>query len=1104
MKTRYCHSDAVEFTSPLSINAIRRNTSTELHLLPSKDGFDVAAIQAIGREFHDLAKKDATPFWISSDREKDLTLRMSEVSSLESYAALIDDITSDFDKSSPSYPFMESFSQDKGGRPDYVRKPRPVPRKAETAFSRMSAMLLRLWSADQLGIAPKWANETRQFCDISQLTAGAKISLMNEVEPSLELVDRQQDKMRMRGLLFRLSSNSIGIRQVDDIVPGSVPKEALDLLGNRTSALLKLIRANQLLRHPSDIVPQTPLWHGKWGKRTRGDNTLAWAAADKIPELAMWHECILGWLATRPAQGPALKGAESFINYLIKHPDASRDPAEFLARSYKNPNPISVWLQETFEAQRALFDVNNLIEDIFSWTLIERLSAHDDHGRPITSPNHWNPLSRMSKKPAAVQTHREAIPTRYIREMVQIITENDFEWCKRLPMDHIPLLDPEANQWVKVWSPVRATAMLLKLLLPLRTFQVCMLDSGELDEEVCVNGHWIKNPSPLAMKKRRMGALRKFIDRSTGRISTGFYINTNKTADNGKMSADRGYEIPWEHAQAISALSNLVEWQKTVNPLAKAQRWDEIHDAHLLRDNSMDGLAKRGPAAFLFRDPAGSFKNDPITTARIQSFWVVLLRELQNRVAARGETMPDGSTIAFVSTPTTKERDGNRSYQALYDLHSLRVSLITALATEGGVPIPILSKCIAGHASILMTLYYVKIGAPMMNEQLAHAQKCIDENEQENFKRFIFEKDAKIFKPLVAINDEAGFAALEQKNIHLWSINDKGICPVGGALCHIGGPKTTKNTQVGDYAPVPGGPRNCVRCRFFVTGPAFLGGLVAHFNAVGIELMEASDRHRQKEAAIQKLEDELYELGGNDAKLLDRIKMAQDRQEEEMKEIDAIASNWHAIYAFIERSKAIIARTRTEGQSQGVQLTPSDPMSKQGLAQAQNLDELGAQQNLNKQGELSLVLGGDEVDFGVVMQEASRFETFNSVCQMAVAYPAEKAIPLANLRRSKLLDAMLSRNNCNPVFASLSDEEAMAVGNQLSTLLIARLGRVETANLIEGRRMLESSGVFKDVQNIVKQHASLGFLPKDAQPTPTPAKKLGRPRKSTNNDKESS
>lgn len=1103
ISTTYCHQKHEMFSSPLTGHAILVNTSDEKHLLPPREGFKANLVQEVAKLFLLAIKNKSHPFVQATDRDLSLLLQLSGVEDFTQYAQAIDDITSDFDPARAGGPVMETLSLKKEGGRGNGREPAATARKPETAFFKMSAVLLRLWSFDQLGLCPKWSQSTRQFCELNQDACGRKISLRDLMAPTFATLPDESSVRRMDGMLFRFAACSIGLSHIDDIVPGAVPKYALAMLSNRLSQLLKLIRANQCLRHDPLIVPQTPLWHGKAGKSQKGDHALEWANSTNYPELSGWHSNLAEWILKRASPGPGTRCAEFILNYLIDSPQVARTPEEFLSRSYSNPFPINARLADRFQNTVALKDVTNLCHEFFDWMLIEKLSALNDLGRPIPSPSHWNPIARLVKSARPIQTHREAIPTRFIKEMIEIITENDWAWPKTISYDYFPYLNKSAGEWSRVWSPVRATAMLLKLLLPLRTYQVCMLDSGELDEEVYIDGAWVQNASPIKIKKRRAGVLRKFLDHATGRVNTGFFINTNKTADKGKDPKAIGYEIPWQHEDAIDALAKLASWQRDFNSLAKPQYWRDVRNKDTLKVLTQESLARRGEIAFLFRDPTGNFVNDPLSVDRVNKFWGLLLRELEKRLEKRGEVLPDGSPVQFLIRSPRKDRSGEQ-LSPMYDLHSLRVSIITSLATDGGVPIPILSKCIAGHASILMTLYYVKVGAAMVNEELALAQKRIDEKEQESFKRFIVEREAKAFRPFVLTNDDAGFSALEQKNAQLWSINDKGLCPVGGSLCHIGGKKITANVTAADYAPVPGGPRNCVRCRFFVTGPAFLGGLVAHFNAVGIELMEASDRHRQKEAAIQKLEDELYELGGNDSKLLDKIKMAQDRQEEEMKEVDAIAGNWHAIYAFIERSKAIIARSGTERQSQSVQLTPSDPMSEQRLAQAQNIDELGAQQNLNKQGELSLVLGGDEVDFGVVMQEASRFETFNSVCQMAVAYPAEKAIPLANLRRSKLLDAMLSRNNCNPVFASLSDEEAMAVGNQLSTLLIARLGRVETANLIEGRRMLESSGVFKDVQDIVKKHASLGFLPKDAQATPTPAKKLGRPRKSTENDKESS
>lgn len=92
---------------------------------------------------------------------------------------------------------------------------------------------------------------------------------------------------------------------------------------------------------------------------------------------------------------------------------------------------------------------------------------------------------------------------------------------------------------------------------------------------------------------------------------------------------------------------------------------------------------------------------------------------------------------------------------------------------------------------------------------------------------------------------------------------------------------------------------------------------------------------------------------------------------------------------------------------------------------------------------------GDVDDLDVALTECSDFELYNAVCQMAAIYPNDSPV-LPTLRRGRLLDAMLSRNGRRPVFATLSEEEALAIGNEFVNLLMARLGRAETVDLIEG------------------------------------------------------
>ena len=56
----------------------------------------------------------------------------------------------------------------------------------------------------------------------------------------------------------------------------------------------------------------------------------------------------------------------------------------------------------------------------------------------------------------------------------------------------------------------------------------------------------------------------------------------------------------------------------------------------------------------------------------------------------------------------------------------MRVSLLTAYALDGGVPTPVLSKLIAGHSRLIMTLHYIKVSATTMSERLSEAEANIE------------------------------------------------------------------------------------------------------------------------------------------------------------------------------------------------------------------------------------------------------------------------------------------------------------------------------------------------------------------------------------------
>ena len=252
-------------------------------------------------------------------------------------------------------------------------------------------------------------------------------------------------------------------------------------------------------------------------------------------------------------------------------------------------------------------------------------------------------------------------------------------------------------------------------------------------------------------------------------------------------------------------------------------------------------------------------------------------------------------------------------------------------------------------------------------------------------------------------------------------------------MCHAGGPKLTGENGRNDFQPTPGGPRNCVRCRYFLTGPAFLAGLVAHFNSIGMDVLDCSEQLRKMQADIGQIEDKLFSSESNDQTEYRRLDALYQRREQAMNRLDEVAHNWHSTFAMVERSKALLAT------QQSVETKP---------------------------GSVRLLASEDLGDITSTLGQCTPFDLYNTICQHATVYPAAN-IPVANLRRGRLLDAMLARNDRRPIFAALSEDEAIAVGNELVNFLYARLGVVESNRLVEGTRMLAAAGLADEMDSLL-------------------------------------
>jgi hypothetical protein len=888
--------------------------------------------------------------------------------------------------------------------------------------------LLRLWGEGIIAVPREFpfATKTSLFPNTFMLKSCAWIT-------DVQAAYRGEDKRSVVGPVFRVAGRTLGVVEPGDIVPETVALDHGDDVARTLSCMVLPLLVLQRSMYGDKATYNRASWSvGRPQRKVGVDRSFAWAV-EKDETITDWQQAFATWLQEQ-RQGLALRTfmIDRALDYLVQNPALPRSVADYCRRHAQISPTWAEWASHKKWAESSVKNYTNYFADFFDWYLATALTDEDDFGRPVPSPAHDNPLTRQSSRNKQAETYREALPLRYIHELIRILTESDHTWPKSLKGDYFMWRDSATGAFSKIWSPVRCSAILVKLMLPLRTYQVRMLDSGEADSERFSDGAWPTNTGLLAPKGDRgkpvrRGFLRKFKDTVTGREFTGFFINTNKTADIGKDQRDRGYEIPWQHEDVIKIAVNLRAWQEKYNPISAPLAWSDIHDKTVLRSYTREMLRVRAPACFLFRDPCATYPAEPVLDSRLQIIWAQLLGELERRVEARGERLSNGETVKFV----TPQQGGVG--RANYDLHTLRVSLITAYATEGGVPIQILSKCIAGHATILMTLYYNKPGPAYVSEKLADAQEKMQNAETENFLRFLQNEQIRSASPLVVSNDGAGTSALDKSSPGTWVVGDLGICPVGGSLCYQGGPIQNTAASKPHYTPVPGGAKNCARCRFFITGPAFLGGLVARFNAVGVSLTAAAERLRNLEDAICQFED--GQFGGDERSGARELGLAYERRDRVLDEVDSIAHTWHALYWLIERCKAALR----------------DPGG--------------------KQSKFSLVLAGGLADLRVALSECSDFELYNAVCQRAKVYPNENVL-LANLRRGRLLDAMLVRSGRQPVFASLTESEALSVGNEFVELLMARAGRVDTNALADGRLLLDEIGITTDVERLLKTSAA--------------------------------
>ncbi|MDX0654877.1 hypothetical protein GOD34_29950 [Sinorhizobium medicae] len=471
------------------------------------------------------------------------------------------------------------------------------------------------------------------------------------------------------------------------------------------------------------------------------------------------------------------------------------------------------------------------------------------------SPLVGSELLSWAKKQAASRTsklHESAartLPTPLFNIAKEILLEGEDGWLRKSGAFDVRISSGGESR--TIYCPVIPTLLLTMFVLPLRTAQVKRLDSGEGDVER-FNGEtcqWERNNGPHAghwdRKRRKKGSqTRGYAARFDGaREITGFLVNTNKTGD--------PYKIPWQNRELHAALYKLRLWQEEYNPLSGPIGPKKYVDGwRELSADALDALPDIFPLFRMPPVPRSVRLSQPPSPTQIYGGWHKLLEEVQRRW---NEQNPND----LIEIIRSREDTGQLT-DAVYNLHGLRAKGIMNLY-ERGIPIEIISKVIAGHATVVMTIYYMLFDPSKIDSLLSQA--AVEERAQD---QQIFIRDFKNWsgpaarERAVSLVPDALSAASSVWDKIPYSNVGIGFCPFGGERCFDGGPplehsakgKATPTT----YQAVPGGRRNCIMCRHLVSGPPWLFQL----RLLGTSLLEKSSEAAERHAQIQKAIDQVH------------------------------------------------------------------------------------------------------------------------------------------------------------------------------------------------------------------------------------------------------
>lgn len=866
------------------------------------------------------------------------------------------------------------------------------------------------------------------------------------VWPSKILSGREARNAIQGGLFdFIASSTSASVNDI--------PQNLLDLYGTDNFKSGFYNHLAQWLKHPviekgRHVFPIDKLqllnqkhsqYEGKW--------TLKWIKTNCNEE---WYDFAYLWWQHDISDSSKIATLRCYLEWAWEDRSFS-SPWDIKSEDLRNPHRLS--FKGTFQY---FLKNRNIVDKSSRWSnsatlcrIVYQLAQLPDAPcliqgpikNPFASIN--NPFSKS--QPRLNKTPRSSLLPTIHEMMIEILLSPDqdgaptYSWARQISedagLDIVKVPDPEnPSKVITIWCPSRAACLAVLLLTPFRVAQARWLDQGLMDTEcydfstksMVQNQHILRNFTYKNGKSHEeqygtpSGVLQFSSDLLSKERALCIYVNTNKTQLwNGLKRT--GYKVPWPDGSQLLAsneptLREKGKWLARVYRVIESQmNWMNRYDPNphplsffqsredrkrvtdlaevesnmpwfvpLFRDLSLAKFVTDSHLGIPFRS------SPPVSRSKIDHLYYLLAVETEKQFKRK--------TDQEISLLTTPDKDNARP-RCKFDLHSLRVTWISRLF-EMGVPGHIISEYVAGHATALMTIHYLKCQPVDVREKLLQA--ALNGETSGGFealeKQYRSRIDAE--RLLVAQKKNTDIFDLLPDDFTSFAPVEGGLCPMGGkgSMCSQGGieerhEKNNSSNETG-YTHVNGG---CGNCRFFLTGPDFIIEQLFTCNYLMLKMRALGREEKQIYLQLDEIKHELCHLTPKATLRAQRLEREKNLLSERIKSLEELLSS--QCIEWFNRYEMLLASF-----------------------------DLLLKQNNGQEGGKLILLGGTHLtidDFSIESQESTDFGLVRTIIEQA-RIVKRQGIPLpedASRMLREFMNIILTENSPQNLLLQIPDQE---------------------------------------------------------------------------------